>query len=362
MAGILSRLATDVKYSLLMFFRNRQSVFFAFVFPVLFLVVFGYLFGGQPTTPVLCYVDGDGSAASRAFVAELKASGVVEVRDGSGLDLARQLRDGTIAAYVEIPAGFGTNVAAGSGKVELYRSGSQASSAAASVIRGAADRLNLVLDGASIPDVSGSIAGSSTSYVKTLLPGILGLCIMFSAVNETISVIVRYRSTGVFNKLSVTPLSTMEWNISRIFTGTVLVMLSVSVAIGVAWLLFGVIPDINLITLLMLASGAVMFVGLGMIVAYVLEGVESPNAVSFGVTLPLMLLSGSLFPAERLPDLVQFLAVLSPLTYLNAGLRNAMLGGDSLTTVFYLAILAFLSVLIFSIGVAVLMGKEGQEI
>ena len=78
----------------------------------------------------------------------------------------------------------------------------------------------------------------------------------------------------------------------------------------------------------MVIVGSVTFVGLGMILAYLIEDSDSVNAVAYVVIMPLIVLSGSLFPVERLPQLLQFLSALSPLTYLNDGLRDAMFGGS----------------------------------
>ncbi len=126
-----TRMATDIKYSLVQFLRSRRSVFFSLAFPAIFLVILGYLLGGDTTT---------------------ESNGV--------------------------------------------------------------------------------------SYMGYLMSGILGMCIMFSALNETMGTISKYRANGVFNMLSVTPMSTIEWNLARIISGTIIVLLSVAVALGAAWLAF----------------------------------------------------------------------------------------------------------------------------
>ena len=95
-----------------------------------------------------------------------------------------------------------------------------------------------------------------------------------------------------------------------------------------------------------------------MILAYLIEDSDSVNAVAYVVIMPLIVLSGSLFPVERLPQLLQFLSALSPLTYLNDGLQNAMFGGSYRDAVFDLAICGFLGFMLFAIGVAVLMSRE----
>ena len=246
MSRVVIRLAVDVRYSLLLFFRSRQAVFFSFVFPALFLLAIGYLLGGP---------------------------------------------------------------------------------------------------------------GNEDS-IRFLLPGILGMCILFSALNGTVGSIVKYRANGVFGKIATTPLASLELNVSRIITGMAIVMLSAIVSVLVAWLVFGVAPAINAVSLLVVIAGSVTAVSLGMVVAYIVEDPDSVNAIVYVIVIPLILLSGSLFPVERLPGPLRFVSILSPLTYLNDGLRNAMFGsryGDALVDT---ALSCFLCFMLFCIGVAVLMGKE----
>jgi ABC-2 type transport system permease protein len=246
---ILRRLATDVRFGLLMYARSRQSMFFSFVFPVLFLVVAWFLLGDQSTR-------------------------------------------------------------AGKDQVEY------------------------------------------------LLPGIISTCILFSAINSTVGSIVKYRVSGTFRKLATTPLSSYELNASRVISGMVVVLLSSAVSLLVAWLEFGVSPDINAVSILVVIAGSATFVGLGMIMAYLIEDTDTVNTITYVVILPLIVLSGSLFPVERLPGLLRFPSVFSPLTYLNDGLRGAMFGGSLRDAVFNLGICAFLGFVLFVIGVALLMARE----
>lgn len=257
------RIITDIKYSLILFFRNRQSVFFSLIFPVLFLVALGYLLGGQ-SGPMAGTANGVGPQA----------------------------------------------------------------------------------------------AASRAGYLDFLLPGIISMCIMFSAINVTVGPMVKYRTTGTFRKIATTPLTAFELNESRTIAGVFLVLLSVAVSLLMAWLAFGVVPDINPASVLIVIAGSVTFVGLGMILAYLVDDPESVNAAAYTIIIPLLFISGSLFPVDRLPWYLQFFSILSPLTYLNNGLRSSMFGdsfGDAITN---LAISLFLCFVLFCLGVAILMGKE----
>jgi ABC-2 type transport system permease protein len=108
---------------------------------------------------------------------------------------------------------------------------------------------------------------------------------------------------------------------------------------------------------LLVLAGSVVFIGLGMVIAYLIEGDEAANA-AFAITLPLIFLSGSLFPVGRLPAFLQVMAAISPLTYLNDGLRSTMVTGDTRNALVDLAIVSTLAVALFAIGVIVLKWRD----
>ena len=370
MSRSMYRILTDIQYSLIQFCRSRQSIFFTLVFPGMLLIVLGFLLGYQAGPATIYYLDNDGSPTSEAFIKALSSTGAADLRDGSSLDLLMMLDDGAISSYIEIPDGFGNSVAAakgGSGSgagISLFYVRSETTlQTVLPAVRQSVDKFNIETTGVRKAVVLSSqdVSTSGLSSIDFLFPGILGMCIMFTAINETMSVIIRYRTSGLAQKLSATPLSTIEWNSAKIIHGTVIMLLSVAVALAVAWVVFGIRPDINAVTVLLIIAGSLMFVGLGMIVSNFVNDVKSVNAVAFSVTLPLMLISGSLFPVERLPVVLQFASVFSPLTCLNNGLRSAMITGDMGTALGNLFGGAFLALVLFAVGVGILMKNDGQD-
>lgn len=209
------------------------------------------------------------------------------------------------------------------------------------------------LFGARASYVMGSNAGS---YADFLLPGIVGIAIMVPAVDYTVGFVCRLRSAGIFRKLAMTPMKRIEWNVSRVVTGTFVVLLSVAISLVVAWLAFGIIPVVSFMMVLLVLAGSAMFIGMGMVIAYIIKGDEAANA-AFTVTLPLILLSGSIFPVGRLPPFLQAIAAVSPLTYLNDGLRSAMVTGDMGSAMVDVAIVGTLAIVLFGIGIFALRWK-----
>ncbi|WP_424358350.1 ABC transporter permease [Methanocella sp. MCL-LM] len=364
----MSRLITDIKYSLLMYFRNKGALFWTLVFPIILFLLIGYLFGGQSGPLTLYYHDADGSQLSQNFIAALNSTGAVLLKDGSGMNLSQSLKAGKIDAYLEIPSGFGAGVMvakatgnlSGEGLQVYYDQSKPTSGAVVSVVRQTAGGFNMEMSGASpyIAVNAEDVATSNISYIDFLLPGIIGMSIMSSAVNGTVSTTARNRATGVFRKLATTPISRIEWNAARIVTQTLIIMLSVAVSLAVAWLIFGIIPNINVVSVLMIVAGAAVFSGLGMILSAFVKDVDAAENAASAITFPLMFVSGSFIPVGNMPWFLQFIADVSPLTYLNDGLRSSMITGNYGDALTNLAIVGVLGIILFGIGVAVLRWKE----
>nr|WP_319373035.1 ABC transporter permease [uncultured Methanobacterium sp.] len=361
----MSRISTDIKYSLKETFRDRMNIFWMFIFPIVLFLLFGYIFGGQSDTVTLYYQDNDGSSMSSTFIQTMGSTGAIQLKDGSGMNLEEMLKDGKITSYLIIPPGFGQNIQQSGGTsstgVNVYYDKSKPTSmAVVSVVQQVANGFNMKMSGAHevITVNSQEAATSGMNYFDFLLPGILAITIMSAAANMSVGTVARLRSTGVFRKLSTTPLTSKEWITSRIITWTILVILSLAVALFIATFAFNIHPHINIVSVLLIVIGTALFAGFGILVANFVKNEESAmNAVGV-ITFPLMFVSGTLIPVENMPWFLQYLAKISPLTYLSEGLRSSMITGNTGDAVIDLAIVAVLGIVLFGLGTATFSWKE----
>ncbi len=356
----MSRIVSEVKYSLLSFFRNKGNLFWTFGFPIVMFLLMGFMYSMQSGPMTLYYVDNDHTQASATFLDSLNATGAVLLTEGSSADLAQSLKDGRIGAYVEIPQGFG-NYAGAASPIKLYYDKTQASSMALiSIVQQVAGASNMQMAGAQerIAVTPQEVATTAVKPLDFVLPGIIGMALMMSSISSTVSVNVKNRARGVFRKLATTPMSRLEWNISKIISQSIIALLSVAVSLAVAWAIFGLHPNIDLMTILFILVGTLTFVGLGMIFAAILKSEESAGTVSSMIMMPLMFLSGTFFSIDLMPSFLKIFAQISPLTYLNYGLRDVMVSGNYGDAYTQLAILAVIGAVFFVIGVALMKWKE----
>ena len=99
------------------------------------------------------------------------------------------------------------------------------------------------------------VATASISYLEFLLPGIIGLSIMSSALMSTVGLSASNRSKGVFRKLATTPISSIEWNAAKILYQVIVMVVIVALCLLVGWLVFGIRPEINISTLAFVMPG-----------------------------------------------------------------------------------------------------------
>lgn len=364
----MSMIYTDLIYNLKMFYRNKVIFFWLVGFPVILFLLFGYLLGGTQGAYTVYYADYDGTATSAAFLNALNATGAVRPVDGSGMDLAGQLKDGKIADYIEIPHGFG-NSATSAGLtgtkpealVQVYYDRSKTESAAVtSIIGQVVDRFNLQASGS--PERMGmdthDVVTSGMSFLAFLLPGIIGITICTAGLSGTVSSNAHNRTNGIFRKLATTPISRINWNVSKIGYQTILMMLSIVAIMIVGWLLFGLNPVVNPMMIALIIAGSIAFSGIGLIVTSLIKDEEAAMSAANAFGFPLMFLSGSIFPVSQLPWFLQFIPVISPLTYLNDGLRAAMVTGNNEVAMINLLIVSAIALVLFTIGVVTLKWKE----
>jgi len=178
------------------------------------------------------------------------------------------------------------------------------------------------------------IAGDPIRYVDWVLPGILGMNMMFSCMFGVGYVVVRYRKNGFLKRLSATPLTSFEFIAAQVASRMVLIMaITVFVYTG-THLFLDTRMEGSFFTLFLVALvGAISMVSLGLVISARVTSEELAGGLLNLVNWPMMLLSGVWFSLEGAGDFVQNLAKLFPLTHVLNSARAVMLDGATLLDV-----------------------------
>ena len=203
------------------------------------------------------------------------------------------------------------------------------------------------------PDMQKSeITGDAIDYVDWVLPGILGMNMMFSSLFGVGYVVVRYRKNGFLKRLRATPVRPFEFIVAQIASRLLLTLSITSVIfLGMHWIL-GTRMDGSYLTLLVVGFlGTVSLVALGLLVAARVTSEELAGGLLNMINWPMMLLSGVWFSLEGASEIVQSAANLFPLTHILDAARAVMLDGAGLAAVWpQLAVLTTMSALFLFLG------------
>ena len=198
----------------------------------------------------------------------------------------------------------------------------------------------------------GQITGEAIRYVDWVLPGILGMNMMFSCLFGVGYVVVRYRKNGFLKRLRATPLRAIEFVIAQVASRLTLIMtITTFVFIGTRYFLDTRVDGSYLVLLLVALAGAVALISMGLLIAARVTSEELAGGLLNLVTWPMMMLSGVWFSLEAADDWVRQVAGIFPLTHILDGARAVMLDGAGLAEVApQIIILTAMSIVFLSLG------------
>ena len=331
-----------------------------FIAPVLQLAILGYAATTDVRNVPIVVVDADRSSASQDLISRFTGSGIFEIVDvvSDLREVDRYLESGDAWMALSIPARYGRDIAAGiPATVQVVADGSDASST--NIALGYASNLiaayaQEMVQQRRATDVLVRASGGIEPRVRVwfnptlesryfMLPGIFALLLLVVTSNLSSMAIVRERETGTLEQLNVTPLGRLELIVGKLLpygiVGLIDVMIVLLVIVfwfevplrGSFWLLFGM-SLIYLLTTL----------GLGLFTSTISHTQQQAMMTStFFFLIPMMYLSGFIFPIENMPEVIQPITYLIPLRYFVVILRGIFLKGVGLETLWPQALALF---------------------
>lgn len=343
MTALLSLTQANIKS----FVRDRTALFWTIAFPIMFVVLFGTLFGGSNAPDYrLGWVDLDGTPATAQLHEVFAATKVLSLKPETGAQAALdQMRQGDLDAVLVVPHGYGAALAsagggtgpgASSGPVTLilYTDPSQTTTAQAigQIVAGVTTGVNQALAGrppvltvASKPLQGGSGELNGASY---FVPSILAMALMQLGVFAAIP-LVQDREKLILKRLGATPLP--RWTLvgSNILMRLLIALVQTGLILGIGIGALGVkVQGTWPLIIGIILLGALTFIALGYVIASFARSEEAANGITQVVQVPMMFLSGIFFPIALMPDWMKGIATILPLTYLGDALRQTMVGGS----------------------------------
>ena len=323
------------------FVRDRSALAWNLLFPVLLVIGFAFAFSDESINLYKVGVIGDlndGLTEKHPFFQTKhitfiplndQASAIVKIEKHQ-LDMLFNVKSGQYWLNKESPSGY-----------ILER-----------VLLGT---INTMPDGETITNIKfikQEVTGKEIRYIDWLVPGILAMNIMFSALFGVGYVIVRYRKNGVLKRLKATPLSAFEFLCAQVVSRLWLVMLiTIVVYIGTDLVLDLPMYGSYLSLCLVFMMGSISMISIGMLIAARTTSEEFAGGILNLISWPMMFLSGVWFSLEGIHPILQKLALVFPLTHLINAARAIMLDGASLMDITpQLLTLGLISIVLLTIG------------
>lgn len=337
--------------SVKMLYRDKQALFWALAFPVIFVAVFG-LFDLESGPEVRIALVGEpGNPIAGAL-----RSGLEDV-EGFDLSSSRDLesaRDRLAEDELEIvvwasdpsarsapPPRPGPNQptrATGLGgtvKVFYDRGNVEENQPALAAIGQIVDRMNLRMAGVRTPPIAierRAVAAKEISFYDFLLPGFVAMGVMNASIIGMAVAIAQFRQQRILKRILATPLRPMRFLIAQVVARLLLSLVQTGLILAVGMYVFGGRVYGNIVWLFVLAAFAnLIFLNLGFAVAGRSPNPDAAQGLANAVALPMMFLSGVFFPVDTLPEIMQTVVRFLPLTPLIEAMRAVALDGESIT-------------------------------
>ena len=367
-----------IKKELISLKRHPARLISILAFPIIMILLFGYGMGGEMTDlPIVVVSQSDGNLTDLTLdtIKSTETYHVVEVIDSLS-DGKERVDSGEVKAAIILPSDYDDN-SSRQKSVSLYldTSDQMASQILESSTQGIFYRLsNMVAAQTSVSTQNANVAPSlghslnnfkddislhinriygNIKYIDFLVPAILGMTIMMSCMMGMGATIAGERETGELARLFMTPTSVSTVIGGKIAAKLLIELVRALILIFMAVLLFNVsIKGGFLQTFIVLVVGALCFVGFGIMLSARTSTQEDYAQISLPFSMPMMFVSGVFYPIETMPWILQKLAYIFPLTYLNDAMRGIMLKGQTLGDVWFdLVVLLGFTLLFFIVGV-----------
>lgn len=352
--------------------RDRRLAMSLILPPTLQLLLFGFALNATVSNLRLGVVDDSRTPESRELVAIMTESKSFKAA-GAYLDvneMGQKIANGNLDAGLVIPYDYARDLQRGrpaTVQVLLNAMNSNTATIGEGYAQGVIASYNQTLAGDGIHAQLQQIASPNVSHLGMVLihpaylynpgleptwfivTGILGVLLILNGSLISAAAIVKEREAGTLEQLLMSPASTTQIIVAKLFPLFVLLCMMGTLALAIMRVVFGIPFRGNV--LLVIAAAALCLlcgIGLGTFIATFTKSARQAQLTLFFVNPPLTSLSGAFTPVEAMPKWLQPIAQFNPIQHFGQISRGAMLKGSGIDTLWpnVLALLAFTVVLV----------------
>lgn len=323
---------TFVRINTKRFFRDRTAIFFTIGFPLIFLFVFGNIFGGSGdgATFKVALINQSKTEFASKFVEQSDQNKVLNInKDLTSLDAAKEkMKRSELDAAIILPSDFGQikNDQYPSGQAEVYytQNNQQAGATLSSVLEAQFKAINAQFVNVDMPFTVASkqTNDNSLSPFDYTFAGLLGFAIIGMGIFGPINVFPELKKMGILRRLSTTPLKVWQYFLSTMIGQAIIGLLALAIMFVVAITVFHLKVVGNYAELIFfIIFGIIMILGIGLALGGWAKNERQVAPLSNIIVFPMMFLSGTFFPRYLMPEWLQTASNFLPLTPVIDGIR-----------------------------------------
>ncbi|MEJ2179045.1 MAG: ABC transporter permease [Gammaproteobacteria bacterium] len=327
------RLRALLTKEFLQLLRDPKMRFFVVVPPLVQLLLFGYAATFDVKYADVAVVDASRTAASRAVLSSIQATGHFNLHYFPNMQLASDaVIRSEVRAILQFPYDFERSHSQQAGAIQLIADGSDSNSAAlvvgqlSEVIRH--HMLSRQEQGPPVSVEYRSWFNPNLDDREFFVPGIIANVVLIATMILTAMSVVREREIGTLERLMVTPLARLEFVLGKIIPVACIGLLDVILVTLVAVLWFDVPFRGEPLALLF---GTVLYLmstlGMGLVISSFSSTQQQAMLTAVFFIMPLVILSGFAFPIRHMPETVQLFTYFDPLRYYLVVIRDIFLKG-----------------------------------
>jgi ABC-2 type transport system permease protein len=323
------------------FFRDRLAIFFTVLFPLIFLFVFGGIFGKDSDVSfTVAVINQSDTKFAKQFVNDMKKQKVFKIdKEATTTDKANEkMKRSQIDGTIVLPKNFGAikeGTAYPSGKAEvLYtQNNQQAGQTLISLLDAEFKGINAKYVHSEAPlAVEGKQSNQKgLKQFDYTFAGLLGFSILGIGIFGPVNVFPELKKQGILRRLHTTPLKVSEYFLSTVITQVLLGLISIAIMFVVAISVFHLHIVGNPLELaLYLIISIVTILGIGLALGGWAKNERQVAPLANIIVFPMMFLSGTFFPRYLMPEWLQNVSNYIPLSPAIDGIRLIATEGKSL--------------------------------
>ncbi|HVI69192.1 MAG TPA: ABC transporter permease [Magnetospirillaceae bacterium] len=314
------------------YFRDGIAIFFTVLFPLIFLFIFGGIFGkGGEVSFRVALINQSSTPIAASFVEQSKTqTKLFKIDDSNTLDKAKEkMNRGELDAAIVLPQDFGVlkdGAQNPTGVAEIYytQNNQQAAQTLVPVMQASLMSINAQFVQTQLPFTVSALQTNDKglSSFDYTFSGLLGFSLLGLGIFGPINVFPELKKQGILRRYSTTPIRVWQYFVANMLSQVVIGLFTMVIMFTVAILVFKLNLIGNIFELaVFIALGIITLLGIGLAVGGWARNERQAAPIGNLVTFPMMFLSGTFFPRFLMPDWLQQVSTFIPLTPIIDGVR-----------------------------------------